>query len=714
MRKVSIIVPLYNKQDDLIGCLESLIRQTYHDIEVIIIDDASEDRSWEIANEYSKKFDFIKLKTHTKNLGVSEARNTGLNESTGSYVYFLDANDYIAEYTIELLINNVEDSEFITGIVNRKKISFDNLYHNEDYKINMIHSNTRKFAERSRTVANVLFKKSFLLDNNLYFNKNTRYYSDLSVMIPVLNEVDSFIEISKPMYQRGINSDPIENPSLSETNDIIKYEDLLNIYMELSETISNDKIKIYLDERILKLYFIQITNAVLRKEVTIERLFSKLSNCFSRIEPSQIEKNGKIGKREIYAFINSNQKKAEKWLLARTMVKRIKNASKSKINLYKEINKVIFLKLPLKKNRVIFESFGGKAYSCNPKYIYEELYKKEQNYELIWIFNNPKNSEVKGPAKKVKRLSLKYFYYMATSKYWVINARLPNFIIKRDGISYIQTWHGTPLKKLGFDIKEVKMPGTTNLKYKRNFYNESRNWDYLISANSYSSDIFERAFKFNKKLLEFGYPRNDILYLNNEKSEAKRMEIVNKIGLPTDKKVILYAPTWRDDEYYNKGEYKFSLKLDLEKMKSKFKDEYVIILRMHYLISGNIDLSGLDDFVYDLSDYSDIAEIYLISDMLITDYSSVFFDYANLEKPIIFYTYDIEKYRDDLRGFYIDFENEAPGPLVKNTEEVIDVIENIEDVNEAYKDKYSKFTDNFCSYDDGTAAKKVVKEIFKA
>jgi len=192
------------------------------------------------------------------------------------------------------------------------------------------------------------------------------------------------------------------------------------------------------------------------------------------------------------------------------------------------------------------------------------------------------------------------------------------------------------------------------------------------------------------------------------------MEIVNKIGLPTDKKVILYAPTWRDDEYYNKGEYKFSLKLDLEKMKSKFKDEYVIILRMHYLISGNIDLSGLDDFVYDLSDYSDIAEIYLISDMLITDYSSVFFDYANLEKPIIFYTYDIEKYRDDLRGFYIDFENEAPGPLVKNTEEVIDVIENIEDVNEAYKDKYSKFTDNFCSYDDGTAAKKVVKEIFKA
>ena len=209
------------------------------------------------------------------------------------------------------------------------------------------------------------------------------------------------------------------------------------------------------------------------------------------------------------------------------------------------------------------------------------------------------------------------------------------------------------------------MPGTTTEKYKKNFYNESRNWDYLISPNRYSSEIFRRAFKFDKEVLEFGYPRNDILYKNKKGKKALSAGIKREIGIPTDKKVILYAPTWRDDEFHEKGKYKFNLKLDLKKMQEKLGENYVIALRMHYLIAEHIATEGMGDFVYNLSDYEDIAELYLISDILITDYSSVFFDYANLRKPILFFTYDINKYRDTLRGFYMDFEKEAPGPLLK-------------------------------------------------
>ena len=190
-------------------------------------------------------------------------------------------------------------------------------------------------------------------------------------------------------------------------------------------------------------------------------------------------------------------------------------------------------------------------------------------------------------------------------------------------------------------------------------------------------------------------------------------ELKKKVGIPLDKKVILYAPTWRDDEYYGNGAYKFQLKLNLEQMRKELGDEYVIILRTHYYIADVLDLTGLDGFAFNLSKYDDITEIYLMSDILITDYSSVFFDFANLKRPVLFYTYDIEKYKNQLRGFYIDMNTEVPGPLLYTSEEVVDAILNIDQINEEYKERYEEFYKRFCCYDDGNASKHIAEEVFK-
>ena len=262
---------------------------------------------------------------------------------------------------------------------------------------------------------------------------------------------------------------------------------------------------------------------------------------------------------------------------------------------------------------------------------------------------------------------------MPRAKYWVSNSRMPNWIKKPKHTIYLQTWHGTPLKKLGADIEEVHMPGTTTEKYKEIFFKESSNWDYLISPNRYSSDIFTHAFRVPAdKILETGYPRNDELINSNNMGNIKKIK--ESLGLPKDKKIIMYAPTWRDDEYFSIGHYKFNLKIDLDLLQNSLGEDYVILLRLHYLISNRIDVSRYEGFVYDLSNYHDIRNLYMISDLLITDYSSVFFDYLCLKRPIIFYTYDIDSYRDKLRGFYFDFEKEAPGPLVKTTKELIEAI----------------------------------------
>ncbi|RIN83654.1 CDP-glycerol--glycerophosphate glycerophosphotransferase, partial [Mammaliicoccus sciuri] len=121
---------------------------------------------------------------------------------------------------------------------------------------------------------------------------------------------------------------------------------------------------------------------------------------------------------------------------------------------------------------------------------------------------------------------------------------------------------------------------------------------------------------------------------------------------------------------------------------------------------------GVEGFIYNVASYEDISDLYLISDICITDYSSVMFDYANTQKPLLFFTYDLEHYKDNLRGFYMNFEDEAPGPLLKDNESLIDAIQNIETVNESYKDKYDKFYEKFCSFEKGTATKQIVDKLF--
>ncbi len=367
--------------------------------------------------------------------------------------------------------------------------------------------------------------------------------------------------------------------------------------------------------------------------------------------------------------------------------------------------------MPKKKNLVIFESFFGKSYSDNPRAIYEYLRQHYPELKLYWSADRRHvDTFKKHNVKFAARFSLKWLFIMTRAKYWVVNTRMPLWLPKPKKTIYVQTWHGTPLKKLGVDIEQVLMPGTTTEKYKKNFLYEASKWDYLISPNRYSTEIFTRAFGFNKTIIESGYPRNDFLINHNNLETIKKIK--QKLRLPLNKKIILYAPTWRDNQYYSTGKYKFNLQLDLDKLQSVIGDSYIFILRLHYLVAENLDLSDYENFAFDLSEYEDIRELYLISDLLITDYSSVFFDYANLKRPMLFYVYDIDNYREHLRGFYFDLEHNAPGPLVKTTDELIAEIQKLEQSEYSLSETFSTFYAKFCSLEDGKASQRAADAIF--
>lgn len=381
-------------------------------------------------------------------------------------------------------------------------------------------------------------------------------------------------------------------------------------------------------------------------------------------------------------------------------------------NIIIQLYKVFTYLIPVDKKMIIFQSSNGRNYTGNPRYIYEEMVRQglDQEYECIWFFFDT-SIKVSGNCKKVRNNYLSYFWYLMRAGIWVFDSRQLSYMKKKKNVTYIQTWHGTPLKKLALDMDRMDMGGSTDIEnYHQQFRKTCKDWDYLVSQNKFSTEIFKSCFDFkDRPILQIGYPRNDILI--NDNVPEKIREYKEKLGLPLDKKIILYAPTWRDNEYSERGKYKFASKLDFDKAKEALSDEYVFIVKYHYLVSDQIDWTPYQGFVYTFDETKDIAWLYLVSDMLITDYSSVMFDYSLLERPMLFFAYDLEDYKENLRGFYFDFVNDVPGPISKDTDQLINDIKEYDANN--WKEKYKIYHNKFNSVDDGHASQKIIDVIKK-
>lgn len=356
--------------------------------------------------------------------------------------------------------------------------------------------------------------------------------------------------------------------------------------------------------------------------------------------------------------------------------------------------------LPIKQKTVIFESFWGRSFDDNPRAIYEYWEKAHPEYNFIWPVTD-QSVQIDGKGKTIKRGSFQYWYYLATAKYLIQNTNFPNSYVKRNGQIEVETLHGTFMKKMGLEEPSMRK---SSIKGQRNFMKRNRRWDYLISPSSYMDKIGAEAFDFKNKVLSVGFPRNDELINKNNADFINKIK--NEIGLPLNKKVVLYAPTYRQVG-------KVDFEMDLKSMQSSLGDDYVVLVRLHHLVANAIDIHEFEGFAFDMSAYPNIADLYLISDVLITDYSSVMFDYGYLKRPMLFFAYDLDWYLDDTnRGVYLDYVNTVPGPIVNETDQIINHLENFDQLQKDYATKIETFYDKFCTYGrDGDASKTTVETI---
>lgn len=362
------------------------------------------------------------------------------------------------------------------------------------------------------------------------------------------------------------------------------------------------------------------------------------------------------------------------------------------------------------ENCVVFASFNGKSFCDSPKAIYNYLKESNEDLCFIWAFSEPQRYEfLKDERTEVVKFGSKQFFeYLKMSKYWVFNSMIYDFVKPNEEQVYVQCWHGTPLKKIGCDLKYTDNAMNSISEVHKKYRNDAQKFKYLIAPSDFAAEKFKtcwdlKALNREDAVVTTGYPRNDFLKKFTSKDI---LEIKKKLNIDLDKKVVLYAPTWRDNEHNEKG-YSFSLPIDFDELQKSLSDEYVVLFRAHYLVASVFDFEKYRGFVYNVSDYDDISELYIVSDLLVTDYSSVFFDYANLKRPVLFYMYDLEKYRDEIRGFYIGLE-ELPGKIIEDEKslcrEINNSLENFE-----YSEKYRLFNEKFNSLDDGNASCRVAE-----
>ncbi len=361
------------------------------------------------------------------------------------------------------------------------------------------------------------------------------------------------------------------------------------------------------------------------------------------------------------------------------------------------------------RDAVLVSCFNGRQYSDSPRAIHDELVRRGSTLEQLWVVGDGQ-VELPPTVKAVRLNGVEWHEAVASSRYIVTNHRLGDWFHRHPDQIVLQTWHGTPLKKIGRDVKEVHFAYSPGMqKAMASVEKEPRlpEWTHLVSPNPFSTPILRRAFKFEGELIEAGYPRNDLLHSPDAARTAARVREL--LGVPEGKKVVLYAPTWRDDQFYGVGRYKSDWRIDLDLFERELGDDHVLVARLHPNV---VDGAPERPFVYDASSYPDIGELYLAADLLVTDYSSVMFDFAGLRRPMLFYTYDLAHYRDKLRGFYFDFEREAPGPLLETSAELIGAIRDVDQVSRKYAEAYDAFHERFCSLDDGAAAGRVVDRVF--
>ncbi|EGQ2893293.1 glycosyltransferase [Staphylococcus pseudintermedius] len=404
--------------------------------------------------------------------------------------------------------------------------------------------------------------------------------------------------------------------------------------------------------------------------------------------------------------ILSNQLSRKYKFIASPILKRAKSKYQKKVNQYAQL----YHSTSIKPHQILYQVRDGKSITDSPYAIFLGLNAHEtfSNYQHIWVVDHPdtlvfyqEKFKVFQNVSFVIKESNEYLKALTESKFLINNATFPAYFTKKPQQIYINTWHGTPLKHMGFDVKN-------NLKGSQNTMKNFLASDYMISPNAHTTNIFKHAFKldglYSGEILEIGYPRID-LTINTTANEAREY-LAEHLNLKKNP-IILYCPTWRGKNVNDPENSLLNVFEEIKLLNQKLPHQ--VLVKVHpFVYSKAKEMPELKPYL--VPDFLDTNQLMPAVDLMITDYSSIFFDFLVTDKPIVFYVPDLDKYQNE-RGVYIDL-CALPGPVADNIQDVITLVS-----NESYKDadvqeKYAKFKHNFVNYENGSVTERLIESVF--
>jgi CDP-glycerol glycerophosphotransferase len=360
------------------------------------------------------------------------------------------------------------------------------------------------------------------------------------------------------------------------------------------------------------------------------------------------------------------------------------------------------LRAQIDPDLAVFAAYWYRGYFCNPRAIYEKAQEMVPSLRSVWVVKRGLEGSIPAGVDHVVAGTSEYYDLIARARYFVNNVNFPNHLVKREGTVHLMTHHGTPLKRMGLDLRNT--PGADSRTDFDGLMRRVARWDYSVSQNAFSTDIWKRAFPVPFESLEVGYPRNDVLATATEDA-ARRIRA--ELDIAPDQRAVLYAPTRRE---YDPTYVPVS---DVAAAAERLGSGYIVLARLHYLDSTDRRLAELQEagLLRDVTDHPSVEELCIAADLLITDYSSIMFDYAVLDRPIVIHAPDWNEYRAR-RGTYFDLMAEPPGIATTTAEELLDALASRAFASEQADLTRAAFRARFCMLDDGRAAERVVRRLW--
>ncbi|MGW1891513.1 bifunctional glycosyltransferase family 2 protein/CDP-glycerol:glycerophosphate glycerophosphotransferase [Streptomyces sp. NPDC002004] len=703
----SIVVTAHNAQGQLRRCLESVLGgHGAEDIEVVAVDNGSTDLTGPILEEFRTADPRLTLRRLPRRITAGPARDAGAELATGRYLLFIDATDRIVPGAVAALAARIaETGEPDVLIFDHEREHWREGTRPSGDARHLVRGATDAvtLVERpslhrvARTLANRVLRRDFHAAHRELFDRDAR-----DEVLPAWGSLLAAERIA--FTDRVCLVRPEPEPAADHAFDLFDQYERVMAHVTVDGPARALHPAIF---RAMVQHYLETIAGSGLAPADAARFFHRAAAHFAHHRPDGYRRpDGLTGirhallERGSYTGYRAMQRanRGRRELLATAGRAKRFAGEKAAGRYYREQ-----LRAPLDPDLAVFSAYWDRGVTCSPAAVAAALGELAPHIRPVWIVRRsdaplaPPGTTVVSPGDR------RYWQVLARATYFVNNVNFPDALVKRPGQIHVQTHHGTPLKRMGVD--QLAFPATSRgVDYDALMERCSR-WDYSLSANRHSTETWERAYPTGFTSLDFGCPRNDVYYRATAE-DIRRIRA--RLGIGDGTTALLYAPTHRD---YESG---WTPRLDLERLADTLGPGFRLLVRGHYFYDrGPSPLQALHSRgrIVDVSGYDSVEELSLAADALITDYSSVMFDYANLNRPVLVLADDWETYAVT-RGVYFDITEEAPGVVARSQDELTDAL-----LSGAYRgaearERLARFRDRFCEFDDGHAAERVVRRVF--